>query len=74
MNQMVGRVLKEVRREKDFTSTRLAAESGVSYRFLMYVESGVKSLSVRTLIRLCGALGISPAEVLRRVEKELEKK
>lgn len=71
---MVGRVLKEVRKEKDFTSTRLAAESGLSHRFVMYVESGVKSLSVRTLFRLCKALDASPSEILRRVEKELRTK
>lgn len=74
VNAAVGRVLREVRLEQSFTSTRLAAESGLSYRFLMYLEAGEKSLSVRTLFRLCEALGVAPSTIIHRVERELERK
>lgn len=68
LDKIVGKVLREIRQEKGLTATRVAKDSGLSRRFLEYVETGTKSLSVRTLFRLCEALGVRPSKMIQRIE------
>ena len=60
----LGRLLRELRRERGFTLRELAARCGLSARFLVQLESGKGNISVRNLASLAAALGSTPAALL----------
>lgn len=47
----------------------LSARTGLARSFITYMENGERFPSMETLARIGFALGISPAEILRRTEK-----
>ena len=56
----MGRALYLWRREKGLTQNQLSNLSGVSRPNLSAIEHGGRDLTVKTLRRLAGSLGISP--------------
>lgn len=55
----IGQQIAQFRREKGWTTNRLANNSGLSQSFLRSVEMGEKGISVENLQLLCDTLGIS---------------
>lgn len=55
----IGQQIAQLRREKGWTTNRLANNSGLSQSFLRSVEMGEKGISVENLQLLCDTLGIS---------------
>jgi transcriptional regulator with XRE-family HTH domain len=49
----------------------VAERSGVSQQMVSYVERGMRNPTLDTLVRMADALGLNPADVLRRAQ-ELE--
>jgi transcriptional regulator with XRE-family HTH domain len=66
-----GKVLREIRKEKDFTQEELAFESGYHPTYIGQLERGKKSPSLRAIMRLANALNTPASEILRRVETAL---
>jgi transcriptional regulator with XRE-family HTH domain len=59
----LGDGMARIRREKGFTQAHLAREAGLSLKYVSMIESGTNP-SLRTIFRLCDALGTSLEEVL----------
>ncbi len=61
---MEAKPLREHRHAKLRTLKGLAAEAGVSYATLVECELGRRVPTIRTIEKVCGALGVVPEEVV----------
>jgi transcriptional regulator with XRE-family HTH domain len=61
---MLAERLREVRKSRRMTASRLATAARVSKSFISQLESGRTSASLATLQRIAGALGVSPGTLL----------
>lgn len=64
--------LKYYREKKNISQFELSLESGVSQNMITYIETGKRTPTLRTLIKLCYALQISPAKLFEENNKEKE--
>jgi len=58
---MIGKKLRELRKEKNLTQIALAQQIGVSNSLICDIEAGRTTPSVRTLLRLAKVLGVEPS-------------
>jgi len=56
----VGRMLREIRKQRGFTLRELAPRIGVHFAYLSRIETGTDQCSERTLIRIAEELSIDP--------------
>jgi transcriptional regulator with XRE-family HTH domain len=59
----VGRRVAELRAQKGLTQQALAEELGLSWKYLQQVELGLENLTLKSLVRLSNALGVTPPEL-----------
>jgi len=60
----VGSRIKQLREKLGLSQSELAHRAGVAQSTLSYLESGIKSPSIDTLLQICDALGVSISELL----------
>jgi transcriptional regulator with XRE-family HTH domain len=73
-NQVINK-LKFFREERNLSQLDLSLSSGVSQNMITYIETGKRTPTLKTLIKLCLALGISPVKLFENnIEKEEAKK
>ena len=65
---MLGKVLKKARLNAGLSQEALASGAGVDRSYISQLECDHKSPTVHMLFRLCEAMKISAADVLREVE------
>lgn len=70
----VGARLKEIRQERHIKLLNLAHDSGVSHPSICNVENGKKTFSIKTLEKVCDALGVSLSEFFSPQQNELPPK
>lgn len=59
--------LKELRKAKGWTQGTLADKANVRQATISEIESGKKQrIDLKILDRLCGALGVTPGDLLKR--------
>jgi transcriptional regulator with XRE-family HTH domain len=68
-----GEVLQELRRERNLSQEKLAELSDSTQAYISYLENGKNSPSLSMLFGIAAALGVSPTEILARVETRLMK-
>jgi ribosome-binding protein aMBF1 (putative translation factor) len=61
----VGRNVKRVRRQREWTQKTLAARIGTSQVYVAQVEAATKELSLEMLGRFAKALKVKPGELLQ---------
>ena len=66
-------VLTELRRRRGLTQEQLGFESGYHPKYISLLERARFSPSLTAILELADALGVSGAEIVRRVEKALPK-
>jgi len=66
-----GRVLRETRDRKALTQEALGFESGFHRTYISFLERGLKSPSLGTILSLATALDASAGDMVRRVERAL---
>lgn len=64
--------LKACREERNISQLELSLISGVSQNMITYIETGKRTPSLRTLLKLCNALEISPAKLFENNNSEKE--
>lgn len=67
-----GKVLRSFRLQKDLTQEQLGWKARIDRKFISALERGMKEPGLMTLIRITKTLGVSLAEFMTEVEKELE--
>jgi len=60
---VLGRALRKARRERDLSQEVVGQRAGMHANHVGTIERGTKDPRATTLLRLCEALGISPAEL-----------
>ena len=68
----LGLILKEIRKKQGLTCVWVSEQSNISRQALNRIEKGEDNMNLNTFFRLCNALKISPIDLLRIKEKELE--
>jgi transcriptional regulator with XRE-family HTH domain len=68
LTEIVAGRLRRARTDRGWTQEDLAAEVGLSVRYIGQVERRQASPSVRVLGQLADALQIEPAELVRRAK------
>lgn len=66
---MLGEQLRAARLARQWSQEKLAEEAGISRNYVSLLELDQKSPTVDTLLAVCGALGVSAAEILAVVER-----
>ena len=61
----VARLLREEREKQKLSMSRVAEMAGLSQQMVSYVERGMRTPTLETLLRICGALKVDPSEVVR---------
>ena len=65
---MLGEELRAARLAANLTQEKLADEAGISRNYVSLLELNRKSPTVDLLLGLCDTLGVSAADLIRRVE------
>ena len=63
--QLIGARLRAEREARDLTLEDLAELSGLHATSIGLIERGERDLQASTLLRICQAMGLDPAEVVR---------
>jgi transcriptional regulator with XRE-family HTH domain len=71
---MLGMLIRKARADAKLTQEQLALRAHVDRSYLSEIERDVRHPTVQMLVRICQALGISAADMVRRVESQLPKK
>jgi ribosome-binding protein aMBF1 (putative translation factor) len=64
--QALASVIADARRSGGLTAAALAARAGIDPSAYEAIESGEHELSLETIVRVTGALGLSAAELFER--------
>ena len=70
---VVGRVIRDLRKQKGITQEVLSGFAGVARTHLTMIENGSKQANFETLWRIAVALDIKPSELVAAIEKEISK-
>ena len=68
----LGLILKEIRKKQGLICVWVSEKSNISRQALNRIEKGEDNMNLNTFFRLCNTLKISPIDLLRIKEKELE--
>jgi transcriptional regulator with XRE-family HTH domain len=56
---MLGKIIKEFRKKKEWSQQKLAEKSGLSFNTITRIEQGIgDSPTLKTLVKLADALGV----------------
>lgn len=65
---MLGDQLRAARLEAEWSQEKLAEKAGISRNYVSLLELNRKSPTVDVLLAVCGALRVSAAEIIAKVE------
>jgi len=68
---VVGRVIRDLRKQKGITQEVLSGFAGVARTHLTMIENGSKQANFETLWRIALALDIKPSELVAAIENEI---
>lgn len=67
----VGKVIQLCREEKGLSQEIVSGLADIGRTHLSAIERGVRKPTLETFFRLAEAMGISPSELIKRIENEL---
>jgi transcriptional regulator with XRE-family HTH domain len=66
VNEAVGRAIRDARKEHGYTQEAFALAAGLDRSYMGAVERGEFNLTLETLLKIAGALGMLVSELLAR--------
>lgn len=66
----IGNKLLAIRKKYGMTQSEVAEAAGLSYRTYADIERGTVNMRLETVLRICGALHITPDEILTKDDAE----
>lgn len=66
--QAFGEVLRQLRRERGLSQEQLAEASACHRTYISFLERGLRSPTLASLLQLSAALNVPAAELVRQVE------
>ena len=71
LKRLFGQVLRELRTERGLSQEELGFESDYHRTYISQLERGQKNPSLKAIFRLARVLGITPSEMIRRIESRV---
>ena len=68
-----GQALREIRQKRELSQEQLGFDSGLDRTYISLVERGIRSPTIRTVVKLAEVLNVTPSEMVRRMEAYLAK-
>ena len=72
LEESFGEVLRAARKQRGLSQEALALEAGVERNYISLIELGRNSPSIRILFKICLVLGVTPSQLLARVEEHVQ--
>lgn len=69
----IAKILKKVREEKGISQEQLAFNASLHRTYISQLERGLKSITVKTLLKITKSLNIEIDEFMKLVVNELKK-
>ena len=69
----IAKLIRELRKSKNYSCRRLAYEYGISRSNLNKIENALIECKIGTLMKICEALGIKFSDFAKLLEEELGK-
>ena len=69
----VAQILRQERERRKLSMNLVAQRAGLSQQMVSYVEREMRNPTLETLLRIAAAIGIDPAQVLRRAARTVRK-
>lgn len=63
-----GRVLRQFRKDINFSQEKLSQESGLDRTYISLLERGLRQPTLTSLLKLAAALGVSTVDLVAKVE------
>jgi transcriptional regulator with XRE-family HTH domain len=63
-----GQALREIREGRKVSQERLALEAGLDRTYISLIERGVRSPTIRTLVKLAEVLNVRPAQIVEGMD------
>jgi transcriptional regulator with XRE-family HTH domain len=73
IEKLVIKRLKYFRESQNISQLELSFMSGISQNMITYIETGKRVPTLKTVIKLCNALKISPCKLFEDDDEEREK-
>ena len=70
----IGTVIQRERWKRRLTQQALADRAGLQRVYVVGIEGGKRSVSLASIFALAQALGLSPVELVKKIQEELIKK
>jgi len=64
----LGLALREIRQARKLSQEELAFQCNLDRTYISLIERGIRSPTVRTVVKLAEVLKVSPSEIIRRME------
>jgi transcriptional regulator with XRE-family HTH domain len=71
LEESFGKVLRSARKQRRLSQETLAADAGLERNYISLLECGSSSPTLRVVFKLCAILGVTPSEMLARVEEHI---
>ena len=70
MDKKFGLILKKLRLEKEISQEEFAFRIGLHRTYISQLERGLKSPSLRTMVKICDELDITLVQLMQNMERE----
>jgi len=67
-----GKVLRKLREEHNLSQEKLAEYCDLDRTYISLLERGLRQPTITTIFKIAGALKISPSELVKLVEREID--
>ncbi len=67
--QVFGKRVRELRKERGLSQVELAAKVGIDRSYMGFLERGERNPSLEVIAKIAEALGVTPDELLKRPSK-----
>jgi transcriptional regulator with XRE-family HTH domain len=68
--EIFGKILQEERKAKKISQEKLAKLTGLDRTFISLIETGTRSPTFSTILKICSALEIEPSELFSIYERK----
>jgi len=68
--EILGKILQEERKAKQISQEKLAKLTGLDRTAISLIETGKRSPTFSTILRICSALGIHPSKLFLQFEAQ----
>jgi transcriptional regulator with XRE-family HTH domain len=72
VRMVFGKELRDARNNADLTQEKISEITGLDSDYISMLERGIRQPSLTTVLLLCSALGISGADLVTRVQAQLD--